>query len=682
MKNHLAALLLLAFATFGTSSLHAAADTSSQAADAIAALRNVGRFDEAEKAAQALLAARTQALGAEDKETLRARIQLTQIFSDQSREAEAEAQARELLPVASKVFGEQQRDTLACQIILIDALSSQSKDAAAADLCRTCIPIETQALGADAPETLKTRRLYAKTLYRLGKDTEAEQELREVLDLCQRTFGPEAKETLLTRRTLAIAEGEQGRIEGSETELRALHPLFAKAFGADHIETQMCIYALVENLRAQEKYAEAVQARQPWLAIATRIHGPENAVLAGLRMEQAKDLDSLGKDAEAEQERRAILAIQEHTLGPADKATLKTCHLLALSLKKQKKTAEALTYARRALEGQTQLLGKDANDTDASQRLVNQLTYASPHGPALQALPAKTRPVAMVDGALIFAAELQKTTAAQQEMIRYEHRNDSDKMQEELAELHRSALFNLIDKYLLLNEFRRIGGVIKKEYIDDDLNTIIKDSYQGSRDLFVADLSKSGLTVDEFRTLREHMAIMSAMRSRFAGQVTLKDEEVRDYFEKNQQRWLAPVQVKIRTISIPKAQADARTKAEGLRKKILSGADFAETARASSQDSHAEDGGAWDWCPLTDLSDHVRKAATKTLKGQVSDLIEQEDTFIILRVDDRRAPPPPAFEKVQAEVTQALKEEKSKERIEYQTNKLREKADIQMMEAL
>ena len=328
----------------------------------------------------------------------------------------------------------------------------------------------------------------------------------------------------------------------------------------------------------------------------------------------------------------------------------------------------------------THLLGKDANDTDASQRLVNQLTYASPQALALQVQPPKTRPVAMVDGALIFAAEVQQTIAAQAQVIRYQLQSDPDRMVKELAGLNRSALGNLIDMWLLINEFRRTGGFLKQEYVDDDLNNIIKENFNGNRDTFVSELTKNGLTFEEFRTLREHLVIINVMRARFAGEIKLKDEDVRDFYEKNKQRWHSPEKVRIRTI--PKTQADARKTADNLRKKILNGADFAEIARASSQDSHAEDGGDWDWLPLSDFTDHVRKVAASTKKGQISEVIEQGGSFIILRVDDRRPPAPPAFEKVQSEVAKALKEEKSKERIDSKLNKLREKADIQMMEAL
>ncbi len=81
----------------------------------------------------------------------------------------------------------------------------------------------------------------------------------------------------------------------------------------------------------------------------------------------------MGKDAEAEQEYRQVLPIAERALGAEHPDTLTTCHSLARCLSAQDKTAEALPYAKRALEGRLKVLGKDDTLTKSSQRLVDDL---------------------------------------------------------------------------------------------------------------------------------------------------------------------------------------------------------------------------------------------------------------------------------------------------------------------
>ncbi|WP_395746573.1 tetratricopeptide repeat protein [Prosthecobacter sp.] len=690
------ALLLLSFSC-GPGVLPAAEDagkaTAKEAArkaeDAVTALREVGKIDDAEKAAQALLQARTQELGAEAADTLRARLLVAQLLIDHSREPEAEAQLRALLPLLARVTGENSRYHLLCQSMLATALLEQDKNAEVLELCRAIIPVQQQALGPADEVTLKTRRLLARALFAKGKTAQATQEHRDILELCLRTLGPEAKETLRTRLAMTGADSALHETEAAERALRELLPAMVKVFGEENSETQACVFAMARALRAGEKYEEAEAQWRRWLEIATRLHGPEDSFTLHIRQELAADLEAQDKDAEAAQQYEAVLAIQERKLGPEDKATLKTCHTLALNLKKQKKPAEALAYARRALAGRIKTLGPDANDTDASQRLANQLAYATPGGLAqLGEVPLrrgqKRRPVAMVDGALIYADELKETIDAQEQVIRYRYTSDPDpeRMEQELAELRREALGNLIDKHLLLNEFRRIGGEIKPGFVDQDIDDIIKNSFKGSREAFDKELEKGGLTYAEFRRLREHMIIMNVMRSRIAGEIEVTDEEAHDYFDKNKQRWAPPQQVKISTLTIPTSQPDARTRAETLHKEIAAGGDFAAAARTSSQDSHADSGGAWDWMALSDFTAGVRKAVDTTPKGQISPLIEQGTSFIILRVDDRLSPAPPAFKKVKDEVIKVLKDEKTKDRIDYKVNKLHEKADIQKMDAV
>jgi len=497
MNQSFAIAMLLA--TLGAGALHAedVPDISPKAVDAINALQELGSFDEAAQAAQMLVAARGRALGPEAPETLRARILLAQVVSEQLWvTGETETQLRELLPVATKVFGAQQRETLVCLSTLAFVLASQGDNAAAEELCRGLIPIETKVLGAEDPETLKARRMHAKILHRLGKHEEAGRAESELLDFCQHAFGAEGKETLRIRVAMAATQGELHRPAAAEGELRALLPVLARVFGAEHYETQKAIDALTIVLRHQEKYAQAQQERQKWVDIATRILGPDGSHTLGLRLQQAEDLHAQGRDAEATQERQAVLAALDRTRGTEDRVTLRTCHLLALSLKQQNKTAEALPFAQRALEGRLKLLGSKAHDTDASQRLVNQLTYASPQDlkPKADAAgpDAKKRPVAMVDGALIFASDIRQLVEAQAEVLRYHHQSEPDRLARELAKLDRSALGILIDKHLLINEFNRSGRVVKAAFIDTDLDNLIKDGYKGSREAFLQELGQRG----------------------------------------------------------------------------------------------------------------------------------------------------------------------------------------------
>ncbi len=294
----------------------------------------------------------------------------------------------------------------------------------------------------------------------------------------------------------------------------------------------------------------------------------------------------------------------------------------------------------------------------------------------------KDRPVATVNGAPILAAELKETMAAQEQTLRYQLQNDPAKLEKALSELKTKVMNTLIDCQLLVDEFYKLSGMIKPEYMDKDLEELIKKEFKGNRDAFVAELAKNGMTLERFRGLRERMFIINVMRERFAGEIELTESMVREHFEKNRQRWMKPERVKFHTISVSKKDANARSLAESLHKKLVSGGDFEEIARANSTDSHGAAGGAWKWMDLARLSQSVSDALAKLKPGEISAATEQSENFIILRLDERRGPEPKTFESVKDEVKKSLHQEVFDERVEKKMIRLREAAKIERMEAL
>ena len=290
---------------------------------------------------------------------------------------------------------------------------------------------------------------------------------------------------------------------------------------------------------------------------------------------------------------------------------------------------------------------------------------------------AEDRPVAKVNGEPIMASELRETMDAQERVIRFQFAGDVPRMKTELANLKRTALDTLIDCQVLIDEFYKEDGVIEPEFVEADMNQIIQEAFNGNRDNFVAELARGGMTVDKFREVRVKMILIGLMQVRLAGEIKLTDEAVRAHYEKNNQRWVRPEQVKFHTVTIRKTTADARGQAESLRTKLSKGGDFAEIARANSTDSRAAEGGEWPWMRTADLDGIVRAAVKKTKKGELSEVLEQQEDFVVLRVDDSKAAEQMSFESVKKEVENSLRLEVGREHFEQRMIQLRKKADIQ-----
>lgn len=286
---------------------------------------------------------------------------------------------------------------------------------------------------------------------------------------------------------------------------------------------------------------------------------------------------------------------------------------------------------------------------------------------------------AVVDGIPISSSEVEETIKAQEQVIQFQFRNDPARIKKEIAILRQGAIETLIEREILLAEFRKIGGVIKGQYVDDDINGIIRESFKGNRDAFVDELTKSGMTVKKFRELREKMVIMNVMRARNSGEhPPATPREVQDYYDKNVDKWREGDQIKISTITIPKFAGNKTPEqqqkfTQELRTRIVQGADFAKVAKTNSQDSHAENGGSWEWMSKTDLMPAIADAAMELKTGGISPVLDLESNFIIVSCDAKKLGVAPDIEKLRPEIEKMISQEKSKGNIDKWVETVRKK---------
>lgn len=291
------------------------------------------------------------------------------------------------------------------------------------------------------------------------------------------------------------------------------------------------------------------------------------------------------------------------------------------------------------------------------------------------------RIVAVVDGVPIAASEVRDTINAQEQILRYQFQNDPARLNQELAAVRASAIESLIDREILLAEFKKIGGVIKAQYVDDDINTIIRETFKGNRDAFVDELAKTGMSVKKFREQREKMIITNVMRARNAGEnPPPTPREVEDFYNKHVDKWREGDQIKISTITIPKFSGEAgstpekqKKLAQELRSKIVGGGDFAAAAKAYSQDSRAENGGSWDWMAKTDMMPAIANAAMALKTGGISPVLDQETSYIIVACDAKKLGNAPPLDKMRPEIERMINQEKSKANIDRWMESIRKK---------
>ena len=295
---------------------------------------------------------------------------------------------------------------------------------------------------------------------------------------------------------------------------------------------------------------------------------------------------------------------------------------------------------------------------------------------------------AVVNGKVITKTEVADAVAAQRQMILMRNQENPTQAQKEMAELDATALDSLIERELVLNEFKKMGGTIKPQYVDDDVNTLIREQFKGDRDAFVIELAKSGMTLKKFRELREKMIIVQVMRGKHGGgQAPPTPREVEEYYKVHQEKWRDKDMLKISTITIPKFSPEPGTSAakqkqlaQEIRSKIVAGADFATMAKTYSQDSRAENGGEWDWMERKLMKPAMADTAFGLKDGGVSPLIEDETAYIIIYLDAKKLGSATPLEKIRGDIEKMITAERARGDIEKWVEGLKKKAVIRKME--
>ena len=255
----------------------------------------------------------------------------------------------------------------------------------------------------------------------------------------------------------------------------------------------------------------------------------------------------------------------------------------------------------------------------------------------------------------------------------------------EIRKMEERALDDLIDRKLILSEFKKMGGVIKEQYVDESVNRFVNGRFGGDYDKFLADLSKSGMTISQFRDVQEENIAVQAIRSEKTGKDAIPNTpwELRRKYEEIKGDFASDGQPKIRIMSIPKETPDSSaSQQEAILNKVQSslrsGADFGAIAKEYSADSFADKGGYVGVIGRNQLNSGLTQAAYSMGPGQVSPPMDDGTHWRIIKVESRVGQKVPSFDELKEDVDKRLTVEKQQKKLETWLTKLRRDANVRI----
>ena len=251
---------------------------------------------------------------------------------------------------------------------------------------------------------------------------------------------------------------------------------------------------------------------------------------------------------------------------------------------------------------------------------------------------------------------------------------------EKIKSIRTEAINDLIDRALIIQDFKTKGFTIPDYFIDDRIQGIIKDEFGADRQAFLRTLAAQGYTLEKFRDFQRDMIIVSEMRKQAVkGVSTVPDAKINQYYHEHVEEYSQPEQMKLRMIAIRGVENDSRRKMiEEIRQKISEGAEFGDLARMYSEDSSQEQYGDWGWIDRKKLNESLTKIAFSLKPGEMSQVVELGGSYYLLYCEAKKAATVKPIKDVHDEIEKALLQTERQQQQQDWLAKLRRKAYIKM----
>nr|MDA3833651.1 peptidyl-prolyl cis-trans isomerase [Spirochaetales bacterium] len=228
--------------------------------------------------------------------------------------------------------------------------------------------------------------------------------------------------------------------------------------------------------------------------------------------------------------------------------------------------------------------------------------------------------------------------------------------------LFKTILNDLIEQELIIEDYKTAGGVLPQRYVTDEIRRIINSSFGGNEALFERRLTEKRMTKAEYmQTIREKIIVGMMTSDRITRRARITPKQIRDAYNENKEEFTIPEGIKFSAIILilnkeatPEEQQVKLKEAEGIHKKLGDGADFAQTAKTSSEGLYAAQGGEFPWTELEALPETLQEALKTVSTGEISDVVDIGDALFIVKIEGRREAGYYTFEEARERIKQVL----------------------------
>ncbi|MEI8038343.1 MAG: SurA N-terminal domain-containing protein [Verrucomicrobiota bacterium] len=315
--------------------------------------------------------------------------------------------------------------------------------------------------------------------------------------------------------------------------------------------------------------------------------------------------------------------------------------------------------------------------------------------PTRPAPPVPSGPVevngiaARVNGRVITKNQVSFMLAPMYAQLAAQFPRRGPQFESQFKEIKAKIIQELVDRQIILDEFKQVGASIKPFIIDEEIKRQMRELYNGDEVKFREELKRSRLTMEGYRTMTREKMIVQAMRAQQFSDAPppLPNEIQREYDEvKLTLRDVTKDVISFRKLFIPAAdaqqpQATAEAQlavCENLAKQLAAGKDFTELAKEHSKDAFAAQGGLQENVPRTDLSPEFAAILFEAPVGKIVGPLMDPQGFTLVKPIKIDFGPSPPLEKVRDMIEERVRKKKTSAQYEHWIEARRKRAMVQI----
>lgn len=230
----------------------------------------------------------------------------------------------------------------------------------------------------------------------------------------------------------------------------------------------------------------------------------------------------------------------------------------------------------------------------------------------------------------------------------------------------------LVDSLLLLEEAQKNGLTVTGDELNDYLNRI-KSNFKTDEE-YLNTLKKIGYTVESMKDkIQKDITVGKYLSIKYYSKISIDEHKIKEYYTKNEEHFYSKEEINASHILFNKTDKE---KAEKIREELLKDRDFAETAKEYSQCPTSEKGGEIGFFTRGQMVPEFEQAAFLLTQGELSNLVETEYGYHIIKVNEKRENRKLHYDDVKDEIKKMMMEKEVNEMLKIELGTLRENADI------